>query len=162
MPRCIVLIINMFRCFKIFSPKKIPTWKETLPWCPPIKGGIVIKVYDGDTITIASKLPYRNSPMYRWSVRLNGIDTPEMKSKEPVLKEAAVKAKEALSNIILNKTVELRDVSIEKYGRVLATVIFDGKNLNQWLLDEKLAYEYSGATKFTELEQIEFLNLNPE
>ena len=55
--------------------------EDTVEFTFPIKGGRVIKVYDADTITIASKLPYNESPMYRLSVRLNGIDAPEMKGK---------------------------------------------------------------------------------
>jgi endonuclease YncB( thermonuclease family) len=57
-------------------------WEDTIPFKPPITGGRVIKVYDGDTITVASKLPYRKSPLYRWSVRIRGIDCPEMKSHD--------------------------------------------------------------------------------
>ena len=57
-------------------------WEDTVEFTFPIKGGRVIKVYDADTITIASKLPYNDSPMYRLSVRLNGIDTPEIKGKD--------------------------------------------------------------------------------
>ena len=56
-------------------------WEDTVEFTFPITGGKVIKVYDADTITIASKLPYDASPMYRLSVRLNGIDTPEIKGK---------------------------------------------------------------------------------
>ena len=56
-------------------------WEDTVEFTFPITGGRVIKVYDADTITIASKLPYDASPMYRLSVRLNGIDTPEIKGK---------------------------------------------------------------------------------
>jgi endonuclease YncB( thermonuclease family) len=56
-------------------------WEDTVEFTFPITGGRVIKVYDADTITIASKLPYDESPMYRLSVRLNGIDTPEIKGK---------------------------------------------------------------------------------
>ena len=33
-------------------------WKDTVKFVPPIISGMVLKVYDGDTITIASKLPY--------------------------------------------------------------------------------------------------------
>ena len=54
-------------------------WEDTVEFTFPIFCGRVIKVYDDDTITIASKLPYEQSPMYRLSVRLNGIDTPEIK-----------------------------------------------------------------------------------
>ena len=37
--------------------------KDTMPFIPPIEKGIVVKVYDGDTITIVSKLPYPDSPL---------------------------------------------------------------------------------------------------
>jgi hypothetical protein len=43
-------------------------WDDTVAFTFPITGGRVIKVYDADTITIASKLPYDASPMSRLSV----------------------------------------------------------------------------------------------
>ena len=64
-------------------------WEDTVEFTFPIQGGRVIKVYDGDTITIASKLPFVESPLYRLSVRLNGIDTPEIKGKTEDEKTAA-------------------------------------------------------------------------
>ena len=57
------------------------TYKDTIPFIPPLTMGKVIKVYDGDTITIASKMPFENSPYYRFSVRLKGIDCPEIRTK---------------------------------------------------------------------------------
>ena len=53
-------------------------YEDTIPFIPPITHGKVIKVYDGDTITIAALLPYENSKLYRFSVRINGIDCPEI------------------------------------------------------------------------------------
>ena len=64
-------------------------WKDCKAFVPPINSGYVVKVYDGDTITIASKLPYPESPLYRFAVRLNGIDTPEIKGKNEDEKKAA-------------------------------------------------------------------------
>tara|TARA_B100000902_G_scaffold30206_1_gene36147 strand:- start:894 stop:1370 length:477 start_codon:yes stop_codon:yes gene_type:complete len=135
-----------------------PTWNNTKPFVPPLTGGNVIKVYDGDTITIASKLPFKESPMYRWSVRLNRIDTPEMKSKDPELKKKAQEAQKVLSDLILGKDIQLENVGTEKFGRVLADIIFEGKNLNDWMLEQKLAYEYKGNTKLTEAQQLEILS----
>ena len=93
-------------------------WENTIEFTFPIVGGKVIKVYDGDTITIASKLPYEKSPLYRLHVRLNGIDTPEMKGKNISLeeKESAKKARDFVSNLTLNKYVELKNIKSEKYG----------------------------------------------
>jgi len=123
------------------------TWADTQPFIAPIKQGVVIKVYDGDTITIASKLPYRKSPMYRFSVRLTGIDTAEMKTKNKDEMEMAKLARDKLSAKILNKTVSLKDVKREKYGRLLAKVYCDKLCLNEWMLEKKLAVSYDGGTK---------------
>jgi len=122
------------------------SYKDTIPFVPPITYGKVIKVYDGDTITIASKLPYDNSPIYRFSVRLLGIDSPEMKSKNKE-KQLAIVARDALSNLIMNKTIHLKNISTEKYGRVLANVYLEDLHINQWMLDNHYAIPYDGGTK---------------
>ena len=124
-------------------------WEDTVEFTFPIKGGRVIKVYDADTITIASKLPYDDSPMYRLSVRLNGIDTPEMKGKGILdeEKEAAKMAREFVSNLVLNKFVTLQNIESEKYGRILADVYIGNVHLNEILLKERYAVKYDGGTK---------------
>ena len=131
---------------------EIITYQDTIPFVPPITSGKVIKVYDGDTITIASKLPYDNSPVYRFSVRLLGIDSPEIKSKTSTEKQLAIVAKDALSNLIMNKTIHLKNISTEKYGRVLANVYLDDLHVNQWMLDNNHAIPYDGGTKNRPLE----------
>ena len=123
------------------------TWQDTVEFTFPINGGRVIKVYDGDTITIAAKLPFDNSPLYRLSVRLNGIDTPEIKGKTDDEKIAAKQVKDALSNLILNKRVNLKNIQTEKYGRILADVYIGELHINQWLITEKYAVKYDGGTK---------------
>jgi endonuclease YncB( thermonuclease family) len=124
-------------------------WEDTVEFTFPIKGGRVIKVYDADTITIASKLPYDESPMYRLSVRLNGIDTPEMKGKGVLddEKEAAKLARDFVSNLVLNKYVTLQNIESEKYGRILADVYIGNIHLNELLLKERYAVKYDGGTK---------------
>jgi micrococcal nuclease len=124
-------------------------WEDTVEFTFPIKGGRVIKVYDADTITIASKLPYDDSPMYRLSVRLNGIDTPEMKGKGILddEKEAAKNARDFVSNLVLNKYVRLDNIESEKYGRILADVYVGNIHLNEILLKERFAVKYDGGTK---------------
>ena len=124
-------------------------WEDTVEFTFPIKGGRVIKVYDADTITIASKLPFDTSPMYRLSVRLNGIDTPEIKGKgiSDEEKEAAKNARDFVSNMVLNKYVRLENIESEKYGRILADVYIGDIHLNGLLLEEKYAVKYDGGTK---------------
>lgn len=142
---------------------KIPisiNWEDTIPFVPPIDKGIVIKVYDGDTITIASKLPYSGSPLYRFSVRLNGIDCPEIKGISEDEKKCAQLAKQEMSNLVLNKIVRLKNVDTEKYGRILADVYIDDLHVNKHMLDKRLAVEYDGGTKLTPANWMEYYNNN--
>lgn len=122
-------------------------WADALEFKIPVNGGRVIKVYDGDTITIAAKLPYDESPLYRFPVRLNGIDSPEIKGKTDEEKQAAKTARDALANLILNKYVRLENIGSEKYGRILADVYLVDLHLNDWMLKNNYAVKYDGGTK---------------
>ncbi len=164
---------NIYNPFKnILKPKKLENysetqiinyennikWEDTIEFKFPIKGGKVIKVYDGDTITIASKLPYNESPLYRFSVRLNGIDTPELKGKDisDEEKTAALLARDFMSNLIINKYVRLENIQNEKYGRILADVYYDDINLNDLLLEKRYAVKYDGKTKIKPLSWLKY------
>ena len=131
------------------EPVKEIYWDQTIPFTFPITGGQVIKVYDADTITIASKLPYDASPLYRLSVRLTGIDTPEIKGKGvgEDEKQVAIEARDFVSNLVLHKQVRLENIESEKYGRILADVFIDGIHLNELLVKERYAVRYDGGTK---------------
>ena len=127
------------------SPTKSPT--KSIQFVPPITEGEVISVYDGDTITIVSKLPYDASPLYRFLVRLAEIDCAEIKGKTEKERELAQEAKNALQKLILNKVVSLKNLKNEKYGRVLADVYLGDLHLNKWMLDNNYAVQYSGGKK---------------
>jgi micrococcal nuclease len=149
----------MFLKNKIFSLFSLPKWhkkntvdikwEDTVEFTFPISEGYVIKVYDGDTITIATKFPYSNSPLYRINVRLKGIDTPEIKGKDisDDEKEAAKNARDFLDSLILHKMVKLKNIQPEKYGRLLADVYISDIYVNQLLVQERFAVSYSGKTK---------------
>ena len=125
------------------------TWNDTVPFVIPVNGGRVIKVYDGDSITVASFLPHPQSQLYRIPVRLNGIDTPELRTSDESEKQLAVMARDALSNLIMGKWVMLENTAMDKYGRLLADV-FVGKqrlHLNQLMIDQRFATDYGGGTK---------------
>lgn len=121
-------------------------WDNSKPFVPDVKLGKVIKVYDGDSITIATQT-YLHYPVYRFSVRLNGIDTPEIRTSNENEKMHGYKAKNALSEKILNKIVVLKNLDSEKYGRLLADVYLNDENVNQWMIDEGYAVKYDGGTK---------------
>jgi len=122
-------------------------WEDTVEFKFPVHSGKVIKVYDGDTITIASKMPYDNSPLYRFHVRLNGIDTPEIKGKTPDEKSVAKLAKDFVSSLVFQKKVSLENIQNDKYGRILADVYLEGAHINTLLINERLAVKYDGGKK---------------
>ena len=146
--RCFSLVVL---CSSKRNLKNPILWNECIPFVPPVEDGQVIKVYDGDTITVAAKMPYKDSPLYRFQVRLLGIDSPEIRGKTEEEKKAAHVAQKALEDLLLHKKVYLKERAQEKYGRILANVYVDhdGKLLfvNQWLLDNKYAVPYDGKTK---------------
>lgn len=138
--------------------------------------GRVVAVYDGDTFTAA--LPIFGS-VYKFPMRLNGIDTAEIKSKQVENKAMAIRARNRLLQLIgvtigPNDDVKKKDIELklaeknyvvwiecdeqDKYGRILCRVYKDPLKTSSYadiLLQEKLAYAYGGGTKLNESEQID-------
>jgi len=109
----------------------------------------VISVYDGDTfrVNIASLPPIvgKNIP-----IRVNGVDTPEIRGKCQYEKNLALKARDFVRGKLANaKEIKLTNLQRGKYFRVVANVLVDGVSLEQELLDNELAYEYSGGKKLS-------------
>lgn len=135
----------------------IEKWGSSNPFIPPLSEGHVIKVYDGDTITVLSELFVCEkkdinsaTPIaepYRFNIRLSGIDCPEMKSKKSSEKECAIIARNEVARLIMNKKVYLKNIMHEKYGRILAEVWIGDICINKRLIDMGLAVEYKGDTK---------------
>uniref|UniRef100_A0A6C0IFA0 TNase-like domain-containing protein n=1 Tax=viral metagenome TaxID=1070528 RepID=A0A6C0IFA0_9ZZZZ len=158
--RCLRYFCYLFTTTPQPVPKSVIKWEDTVEFTFPITGGKVIKVYDADTITIATKLPFKDSPLYRLSVRLNGIDAPEIKGKDisDEEKEAAIIARDVVSKMILHKDVVLKNIQTEKYGRVLADVYIDNINLNEYLITHKYAVKYDGGKKIKPESWLKYMN----
>jgi endonuclease YncB( thermonuclease family) len=134
----------------------------------------VVNVYDGDSPTLV--IPFEGK-MFKFSTRVFGIDTSEMKSNDMINKDRALRARNRLIELITKVSplpvsatkkdvIKLlsRDVylvwiecmDMDKYGRVLVKVSngpSDDKTFADVLIEEKLAYPYFGATKLTEQQQ---------
>tara|TARA_R110000823_G_C15932894_1_gene499682 strand:+ start:1319 stop:1744 length:426 start_codon:yes stop_codon:yes gene_type:complete len=107
----------------------------------------IVSVYDGDTfkININSNPDVigKNIP-----IRINGIDTPEIRTKCNEEKKLGYKAKEFTSSILNNaKAIELKNIKRGKYFRIVADVYVDGKSLSELLIKNNLAVPYNGGTK---------------
>src|SRR6056297_1082094 len=106
-----------------------------------------MKNYDGDTITF--DLPNVHSLFgKKVSVRVNGVDTPEVRTKSQCEKDMARTARRLVKNILSRaKRIDLKNVQRGKYFRIVADVYADGKSLKDYLLKNKLARAYDGGTK---------------
>ncbi len=123
-------------------------YSDTAPFVAPIDIGKVIDVYDGDTITIASVLSNTTAPIiYRFTVRLSSIDTPEIGGQTPEEKRLAILARDALYAKLYGKIVTLKNVGTEKYGRVLADVYLNEESITEWLLINDYGVPYDGGVK---------------
>lgn len=144
--------------YKISKLKK-STYDNTPKWdlIDKTVSAKVVKVYDGDTIWVTF---YLHNKIYKFNIRLYGIDTPEMKpSKDKKNRDeeitAAKKSKKYLEDLILNKIIILELLGKDKYGRILANIYkksgklcFSNKiNINIDMVNKGYAYEYFGKTK---------------
>jgi micrococcal nuclease len=109
--------------------------------------GKCVNVYDGDTVHVVFRIPNLNDQAYKWVIRLTGIDTPEMKSKNPVEKAAAVRARDYLRGEILDKIVVVECGEFDKYGRLLGNIYINDVCLNTRMIELGHAKVYDGGTK---------------
>ncbi len=120
-------------------------------WAEPIITGPVaakvVKVYDGDTFTVEA---------YPWpgleakaSVRVDGVDTPEIRGKCESEKRKAIEARDFVKWLVLGEVVFLQNVKHGKYaGRVVADVKLEGGgNLADKIIDQGLGREYLGGER---------------
>lgn len=104
-------------------------------------------VYDGDTfkVTIDELHPLIGKAIL---VRVAGIDTPELRSKDPTEKALACEARDYAAHLLNNaKNIVLVDVRRDKYFRILADVYLDGILMSEQLIQAGVARPYDGKTK---------------
>ena len=139
--------VSTINTFRVPSYSK---WTDFPVFVPDINYGYVIRCYDGDTITIVSD-PYGEA--CRFTVRISGLDTPELRGSSSLEQGAAEIVRDELKMMILNKYVRIVSHGIDKYGRLLAEIWLDGESIdkeysiNTWLLDMKYALPYNGGKK---------------
>jgi endonuclease YncB( thermonuclease family) len=143
----------------------------------------VTSVHDGDTLTCV--IPVFNQ-FFKFTARLDGIDTCEISSDNSLNKQIAITARNRLIDLVSNGASRLLDQNLldnrrvvcdifdkdvylvwlecgkfDKYGRLLTKAKLhplDPKCFSQTLIDEHLAYKYDGGKKLTEEQQINELH----
>lgn len=130
---------------------EMSTYEGVQPFIPVIKTGKIVKVYDGDTVTISARIyitETQTTKLFRFNVRLRGIDSPEIKTKNDKERILGIEARDGLRKLIMNEIVTLENVDYDKYGRILADVITkEGVNASDWMLSNDYAVKYNGGTK---------------
>ena len=125
-----------------------------------------VDVYDGDSIKIVMPFIIDNNitnNLFKWNCRINGIDTPELRTKNIKEKQYAQLIRNALREKILNKMVYIKCYKFDKYGRLLIDIFIDEdynyENINKdncsekllnianWLINNNYAKKYNGGKK---------------
>lgn len=97
---------------------------------------LIIKVYDGDTVTAQIDCGFGIS--FVENIRLYGLNTPEIRGEE---RPEGLISRDRLRERILNKEVIIKTIKDKKgkYGRYIGTIYLEEENINEWLITEKLA-----------------------
>ncbi len=102
-----------------------------------------VSVYDGDT----AQFVFRPSPkqrLCRYSCRMIGYNSAEIRGGSEAEKTQAQICKKALSDMILNKIVTLDLGEFDKYGRPLVTVHLGDIDVNKWMVEHDYGKLYMG------------------
>mgnify|MGYP001186943216 FL=1 len=112
----------------------------------------VVSVYDGDTCTCVVDLGFKT--FQRIKVRLLGIDTPEIRTRDLNEKEKGYEARDWLRERILGKKVLLHTKEKGKFGRWLGHIwdleevnVLEENSYNQQMINEGHAKPYFGGKR---------------
>ena len=101
----------------------------------------VVSIYDGDTMRVDVDLGCGITILNK-SVRLFGINTPEVRGEE---REQGLIVRDWLRTTMPEGTVFILKTHKDmtgKYGRLLGTIIHDGIDINQHMLEAGMAVKY--------------------
>lgn len=103
--------------------------------------GKVVKVADGDTITIL------DSENKQIKIRLYGIDAPEK------TQDFGKVSREYLAELVAGKTVNVTVLDTDRYGRSVGRIKVDDKEVAEEMLKSGLAWLYTAYCKIPECER---------
>jgi endonuclease YncB( thermonuclease family) len=105
--------------------------------------GKVVKVKDGDTIVVL------DSTKTMTTIRVAAIDCPEK------AQNFGYAAKQFTAEQIFGKVVTFKTITKDRYGRTVAFVFYEKKNLSEELLKVGLAWHYVQYDKSKYLQELE-------
>jgi len=122
----------------------VPAYAADMPG--PVQATIV-RVIDGDTVEADAHVWPGHT--VRVSVRLRGIDAPELRSRCDGERAMAERARAHLATLLQSGSVQVRNVARDKFfGRVVADLETEsGEDIAPLLLAAKLARPYAGGSR---------------
>jgi len=105
-----------------------------------LKGYQAVKVSDGDTLNV-QKVENGKFVGEVMKIRMFGIDAPEK------TQDYGIESKQALEKLINGKTLEIEEKNRDRYGRTVAVVYVNGKNVNEEMVKNGNAWWYQEYDK---------------
>lgn len=133
---CLVILVILTTCSDVRASEY-----------PDIQGVEFIRNYDGDTITVNIK-GWPDIIGKNISVRVLGVDTPEIRGECANEKAVALIAKYFVKKELTQANkIDIVSVSRGKYFRIVGDVVYDGKSLSEELISNGYGTPYDGGTK---------------
>ncbi len=130
------LAVGLILLSAIFSTPRFAESAENRPQKIATPGETGIRVIDGDTFAIAGE-----------AVRIATIDAPELFSPKCAAEKRLARLAKARLRALLGDgsgvTLE-REPAPDRYGRTLARVLVNGKEIGETLVSENLAMPWTG------------------
>lgn len=116
----------------------------------PVAGPVdaeVVRVIDGDTIAVRAHI--WPGLVAQRTIRLAGIDAPELDARCPTESDLALRARDHLAELLAVGRARLMDVKDDKYGgRAMARIVTeDGTDIGQALVRAGLARPMSDGRR---------------
>ncbi len=113
-----------------------------------IKVKSITSVYDGDTFTGNLECDCEMDIFCKnISIRVSGIDAPEIRGDCEKEKKLAIKARDFAKKFLSQGKVTLKNIDRDKYFRIVADVYVNDKSLAKELIKRGLALAYDGGAK---------------
>ena len=110
----------------------------------------ILRIVDGDMVDVDIDLGF-SVWLKKQRVRMMGIDTPESRTRDKEEKVRGLLSKKKLAELCpVGSIVQLmtaKDKNKGKFGRILGTLVVDGVDVNQWLIENNYAVPYLGQSK---------------
>lgn len=134
-PVLLLLLLLLFACEGRPRPIQTAASTASAPHRGEILSGRIVGISDGDTLKVLT------ADLTEHKIRLAGIDTPE---KAQAFGKVA---KYELRQRAFGKQADVRVLARDRYGRSVAMVFVDGKDLGLAMLEAGLAWFYRDYQK---------------